>query len=186
MALNATFIKYWCNCWTQRRTLCFCLLWNINTWDCFPPGYKNWKNPPGRKGPIFMWTADPWTKHLQRHQTINLGFSWPVKGGDGKCNERGGGRAPPTPPSPARQILPSWLNVRQKSAVTTLCTLWGELERRSRGASLQEGSKIPTWLTISPVYKLYKTPIETTFRVWCLIYSYLVDVLTHLYGTLWS
>jgi hypothetical protein len=30
----------------------------------------------------------------------------------------------------------------------------GELERRHRGASSQEGSKIPTWLTASPVYKL--------------------------------
>jgi hypothetical protein len=27
--------------------------------------------------------------------------------------------------------------------------------------------------TVSPVYKLYKTPVKTTFRVWCL-YSYLV------------
>ncbi len=42
--------------------------------------------------------------------------------GDGKCNERGLGVHPP--PSPARLILPSWWNVRQKADVTTLCTLW--------------------------------------------------------------
>ncbi len=29
-----------------------------------------------------------------------------------------------SPPSPARLILPSWPNVRQKADVTTLCTLW--------------------------------------------------------------
>ncbi len=33
-----------------------------------------------------------------------------------------GGPAPP--PLPARLILPSWWNVRQKAAVTTLCNLW--------------------------------------------------------------
>ncbi len=38
---------------------------------------------------------------------------------------RGGGRAPP--PSPARTDLPSSLNVRQKAAVATLCTLWYKL-----------------------------------------------------------
>ncbi len=30
------------------------------------------------------------------------------------------------------------------------------------------GSKILTWLTISPVYKLYITPVKTTFRIWSL------------------
>ncbi len=42
-----------------------------------------------------------------------------------------------------------------------------------------ERSKISTWLTLTPVYKLYKTPIKTTFRVWCL-YSYLVHGLVPL------
>ncbi len=37
-----------------------------------------------------------------------------------------------------------------------------------RGNSTQSRSKIPTWLTVSPVYKLYKTPENMTFRVWCL------------------
>ena len=50
-----------------------------------------------------------------------------------------------------------------------------ELTREKvRGAIVHKaGSKIPTWLTVSPVYKLYETPVKTTFRVWCL-YSYLV------------
>ncbi len=42
-----------------------------------------------------------------------------------------------------------------------------------RGNSSQSRSKTPTWLTVSPVDKLYYTPVKTTFRVWCL-YSYLV------------
>ncbi len=42
--------------------------------------------------------------------------------------------------------------------------------RRLEGRySSQEGSKIPTWLTVSPVYKLYSTQVKTRFRVWCLI-----------------
>jgi hypothetical protein len=49
----------------------------------------------------------------------------------------------------------------------------GEPVRRLEGASSQEGSKIPTGQTVSPVYKLYQTPVKTTFRVWCL-YRYLV------------
>jgi hypothetical protein len=36
---------------------------------------------------------------------------------------RRGGRAPPHPHQPGL-ILPSSLNVRQKAAVATLCTLW--------------------------------------------------------------
>ncbi len=38
-----------------------------------------------------------------------------------------------------------------------------------RGNRSQSRSKIPTWLTVSPVYK----PVKTTFRVLCL-YCYLV------------
>jgi hypothetical protein len=41
---------------------------------------------------------------------------------DGKCNERGWA-CTPHPHQPGL-ILPSWWNVRQKAAVTTLCTLW--------------------------------------------------------------
>jgi hypothetical protein len=51
----------------------------------------------------------------------------------------------------------------------------GELSREKvRGALVHKtGSEIPPWLTVSPVYKLYETPVKTTFRVWCL-YSYSV------------
>jgi hypothetical protein len=42
--------------------------------------------------------------------------------GEGKCNERGWA-CTPHPHQPG-QILPSSLNVRQKAAVATLCTLW--------------------------------------------------------------
>jgi hypothetical protein len=54
-------------------------------------------------------------------------LSWSVHcnfNGDGKCNERGWACTPH--PHQARLILPSWLNVRQKADVTTLCTLWLE------------------------------------------------------------
>jgi hypothetical protein len=52
-------------------------------------------------------------------------LSWSVHcnfTGEGKCNERGWACTPhPHQPGP---ILPSSLNVRQKAAVATLCTLW--------------------------------------------------------------
>ena len=47
----------------------------------------------------------------------------------------------------------------------------GEVREKVEGQ--QEGSKIPTRLTVSPVNKLYKTPVKTTFRNWCL-FRYLV------------
>ncbi len=53
-------------------------------------------------------------------------LSWSVHcnfTGDGKCNKRGWACTPH--PHQPRQILPSWLNVRQKADVTSLCTLWG-------------------------------------------------------------
>ncbi len=61
---------------------------------------------------------------------------------------------------------------------------WGRWERRymKRGNSSQKGSKIPTWLTVSPVYKLYWTPVKTTFRAWCLYSSFVHGLYT---GT-WS
>jgi hypothetical protein len=52
-------------------------------------------------------------------------LSWSVHcnfTGDGKCNERGWA-CTPHPYQPGL-ILPSSLNVRQKAAVATLCTLW--------------------------------------------------------------
>jgi hypothetical protein len=52
-------------------------------------------------------------------------LSWSVHSnfsGEGKCNERGWA-CTPHPHQPG-QILPSSLNVRQKAAVATLCTLW--------------------------------------------------------------
>ncbi len=53
-------------------------------------------------------------------------LSWSVHcnfTGDGKCNKRGWACTPHShQPGP---ILPSSLNVRQKAAVATLCTLWG-------------------------------------------------------------
>ncbi len=52
-------------------------------------------------------------------------LSWSVHcnfTGEGKCNERGWA-CTPHPHQPG-QILPSSLNVRQKAAVATLCTLW--------------------------------------------------------------
>jgi hypothetical protein len=54
-------------------------------------------------------------------------LSWSVHSnfsGEGKCNERGWA-CTPHPHQPG-QILPSSLNVRQKAAVATLCTLWLE------------------------------------------------------------
>ncbi len=42
--------------------------------------------------------------------------------GDDKCNKTGWACTPH--PHQARLILPSWLNVRQKADVTSLCTLW--------------------------------------------------------------
>ena len=52
-------------------------------------------------------------------------LSWSVHynfTGDGKCNKRGWASTPH--PHQPILILPSWLIVRQKAEVTTLCTLW--------------------------------------------------------------
>ncbi len=54
-------------------------------------------------------------------------LSWSVHcnfTGDGKCNKRGWACTPHPHPHQSRLILPSWLNVRKKADVTTLCTLW--------------------------------------------------------------
>jgi hypothetical protein len=55
-------------------------------------------------------------------------LSWSVHcnfTGEGKCNERG--RACIPHPHQPGLILPSSLNVRQKAAVATLCTLWSNV-----------------------------------------------------------
>ncbi len=54
---------------------------------------------------------------IQLERTVHCNFT-----GDGKFNERGWACTPH--PHQPRLILPSWLNVRQKAAVATLCTLW--------------------------------------------------------------
>ncbi len=68
----------------------------------------------------------PQSTYFPRDETgLVCPLSWSVHcnfTGDGKCNERGWAcTLRPHQPGP---ILPSWLNVRQKAAVATLCTLW--------------------------------------------------------------
>jgi hypothetical protein len=46
---------------------------------------------------------------------------------------KGGGRAPPTLTSQANFTLMMECNVRQKAAVTTLCTLWYTYSHREGG-----------------------------------------------------
>jgi hypothetical protein len=53
------------------------------------------------------------------------------------------------------------------------CILYTYSHREGGRANQREGyykarSKIATRLTVSPVYKLYKTPAKTKFWVWCL------------------
>ncbi len=42
----------------------------------------------------------------------------------------------------------------------------GEVREKVEGQQYTRG--VPTWLTVSPVYKIYETPVKTTFRVLCL------------------
>ncbi len=80
-------------------------------------------------------------------------LSWSVHSnfsGEGKCNERGWA-CTPHPHQPG-QILPSSLNVRQKAAVATLCTLWAA-PLSSPGCwpySLSVGGKYVTDATLTP------------------------------------
>ncbi len=60
---------------------------------------------------------------------------------------RGGGRAPPHPHQPG-PILPSSLNVRQKAAVATLCTLWFKLLFSTK--TNKNETKNPRIMEISP------------------------------------
>ncbi len=54
----------------------------------------------------------------------------------------------------------------------------GDLTRKKVGGAnaSQNRSKKPTGLTVSPVNKLFQTPVKTTFRVWCpkiyLVYAF--------------
>ncbi len=57
-------------------------------------------------------------------------------------------------------------------SVYTVRLLWeggrgGRGQREGRGATIHKRGRIPTWLTVSPVYKLYLTPVWTTFRGLC-------------------
>ncbi len=68
---------------------------------------------------------EPQSTNIGRDETGSV--SWSVHcnfTGEGKCNERGWA-CTPHPHQPGL-ILPSSLNVRQKAAVATLCTLWQE------------------------------------------------------------
>jgi hypothetical protein len=77
--------------------------------------------------------------------------------GDGKCNERGWACTPH--PHQPRLILPSWLNVRQKADVTTLCTLWGAGPRIELRPALKQADELPTeprrTVNIVSFHKLY-------------------------------
>ncbi len=73
-----------------------------------------------------LWSG-PQSTYFPRDETglVCLPLSWGVHcnfTGDGKCKERGWACTPH--PHQPRLILPSSLNVRQKAAVATLCTLW--------------------------------------------------------------
>jgi hypothetical protein len=75
-------------------------------------------------------------------------LSWSVHSnftGEGKCNERGWA-CTPHPHQPGL-ILPSSLNVRQKAAVATLCTLWdgmmtGGKEDEKGGVGIEERQSV--------------------------------------------
>jgi hypothetical protein len=78
-------------------------------------------------------------------------LSWSVHcnfTGEGKCNERGWA-CTPHPHQPGL-ILPSSLNVRQKAAVATLCTLWAAY----RG----EHELSPICLTGLHCFKIHEIP----------------------------
>ncbi len=98
-------------------------------------------SPPSQHGSV--WVLSPLYTH-NKHCIASVGLpteyislremkqgqcicplSWSVHcnfTGDGNCNKRGWA-CNPHPHQPSL-ILPSWLNVRQKADVNTLCTLW--------------------------------------------------------------
>ncbi len=80
-------------------------------------------------GPMGPTTEYISLQEMKQDQCI-CPLSWSVHcnfTGDGKCNKRGWAFTPH--PHQPKLILPSWLNVRQKAAVSTLCTLWDLLPR---------------------------------------------------------
>ncbi len=82
-------------------------------------------------------------------------LSWSVHynfTGDGKCNKRGWA-CTPHPHQPG-QILPSSLNVRQKAAVATLCTLWFDLS---------VASAAPVTLILAKMDRNIYPPTHTVF-----------------------
>ncbi len=74
-------------------------------------------------------------------------LSWSVHcnfTGEGKCNEKGWA-CTPHPHQPG-QILPSWLNVSQKAAVATLCTLCLQQTKRVKGTQEWEIFWLLFWI----------------------------------------
>jgi hypothetical protein len=129
--------------------------WN-NSFRSFPPCYlkspliTDPPPPPSKKGlklvcnVNFLYRnlkSENYQDYTQKHRVHILvemkqgqcicPLSWSVHSnfsGEGKCNERGWA-CTPHPHQPG-QILPSSLNVRQKAAVATLCTLCPETSRK--------------------------------------------------------
>ncbi len=93
-------------------------------------------------------------------------LSWSVHcnfTGDGKCNERGWACTPhPHQPS---LILPSWLNVRQKAEVTTLCTLWWRSQWVLVYQSHLEYGECP-WLLIGQLLRGDRNEISLVSLTW--------------------
>jgi hypothetical protein len=108
-------------------------------------------------------------------------LSWSVHcnfTGDGKCNKRGWACTPH--PHQPRLILPSWLNVRQKADVTTLCTLWykylsWEYVRRGNSAGIRlawgvGGGGVPKLLYVYCILHGILFPFLSSFLFFPLTY----------------
>ncbi len=93
-----------------------------------------------------------WTKYIQRHQTLNVGYYWKLTS---KCAWRQVFiclRPPIHSPPPRLHTV--WIHLRYLFTQGR-----GGWALEGRYGSSQEGSKIPTWLTVSPVYKLMVSEI---------------------------
>jgi hypothetical protein len=81
------------------------------------------------------------------------------------------------PPIPSPLLRTVWIQV--PLYLFTQGRGWGgevdEPVRRFEGCYFTRGVENANMKTVSPVFKLYWTPVKTIFRVWCL-YRYLVDV----------
>ncbi len=95
--------------------------------------------------------------YLSRHQTLNVGFSY-------KLTSKGTWRLvficlrPPFPsPPPPRYTLYDYIPLY----LFTYSRKWGggvgEPVRRLEGASSQDGSKIPTWMPMSPARRILRS-----------------------------